>query len=68
MLVLRRKEGQWIEITHVATGDVIRIRTYNIRARYPGQLDVALDDQAHNFLIQRPERATTHTEAEGGAP
>jgi hypothetical protein len=63
MLILRRKEGQWVEITH-KSGDTIRIRVYNIRARYPGQLDLAFDDDAHNFVIQRPER-TTPGAAEG---
>lgn len=56
MLILRRKEGQWVEITH-RSGDVIRVRVCNIRTRYPGQIDLVLDDDAHNFLIQRPERA-----------
>jgi hypothetical protein len=55
MLILRRKEGQWVEITH-RSGDVIRVRVCNVRARYPGQVDLALDDAAHNFVIQRPER------------
>ena len=55
MLVLRRKEGQWVEITH-KSGDTIRVRVYHIRTRFPGQLDLAFDDDAHNFLIQRPER------------
>jgi len=57
MLVLRRKEGQWVEITH-KSGDTIRVRVYNIRTRQPGQVDLAFDDDAHNFLIQRPERGT----------
>ena len=55
MLVLRRKEGQWVEITH-RSGDTIRVRVCNIRARHPGQLDLAFDDDARNFLVQRPER------------
>lgn len=55
MLILRRKEGQWVEITH-KSGDVIRVRVCNVRSRYPGQVDLALDDAAHNFIIQRPER------------
>ncbi len=55
MLVLRRKEGQWVEITH-KSGDKVRVRVCNIRARYPGQLDLAFDDEARNFAIQRPER------------
>ena len=45
MLILRRKEGQWVEITH-RSGDTIRLRVYNIRSRYPGQLDIAFDDDA----------------------
>jgi len=60
MLILRRKEGQWVEITH-RSGDVIRVRVCNIRTRYPGQIDLVLDDDAHNFLIQRPERAARAT-------
>lgn len=56
MLVLKRKEGQWIEVVH-KTGDLLRIRVYNIRSRYPGQLDLAFEDEAHNFAIHRPERS-----------
>jgi sRNA-binding carbon storage regulator CsrA len=55
MLILRRKEGQWIEITH-RSGDTIRVRVANIRARYPGQLDLVLDDPERHFVIQRAER------------
>ena len=55
MLVLKRKEGQWVDIIH-RNGDVLRIRVYRIREGYPGQLDLAFDDEARNFEIQRPER------------
>lgn len=55
MLVLRRKDGQWVEIIH-KSGDVIRIRVYNLRSRFPGQLDMAFEDDARNFAIERPER------------
>jgi hypothetical protein len=56
MLVLRRNEGQWLEIRH-RSGDLIRIRVCNIRPwRSLGQLDLAFDDAAHNFDIHRPER------------
>ena len=63
MLILRRKEGQWVEIKH-KSGDVIRVRVYNIRTRYPGQLDLAFDDDARNFTIQRPERGRSTDVAE----
>jgi len=54
MLVLRRKEGQWVEITH-SSGDILRVRVCNIRGK-PHQLDLAFDDTPRNFDIERPER------------
>jgi hypothetical protein len=56
MLVLKRKEGQWIEIKH-KSGDTLRIRVYNIRSRFPAQADLAFEDIPRNFEIQRPERS-----------
>jgi Global regulator protein family len=56
MLVLRRKEGQWIEITH-PSGDRVRIRVYNIRSGFPGHLDLAFDDAEHHYTIRRGEHA-----------
>jgi hypothetical protein len=56
MLVLRRNEGQWIELTH-HSGDQLRIRVYNIRSGFPGQMDMAFEDPDHHFDIQRGERA-----------
>lgn len=53
MLVLRRQEGHWTEIVHVASGDVLRVRSCKIR---DGQVDLAFDDGPRNFTIQRPER------------
>jgi hypothetical protein len=55
MLVLKRKEGQWVEVTH-ASGDVMRIRVCQIEAGCPGHLNLAFDDPERNFEIQRPER------------
>jgi Global regulator protein family len=57
MLILRRKEGQWVEITH-RSGDTIRVRVCNVRARNAGQIDLAFDDEGRHFSIQRPERAS----------
>lgn len=70
LLILRRKEGQWVELTH-RSGDTIRVRVYNIRARYPGQLDLAFDDNERNFQVQRPERTARLLDGESapeGAP
>ena len=55
MLVLKRKEGQWVEVTH-RSGDVLRIRVCRIEPGMPGQLNLAFDDDARYFEIERPER------------
>jgi hypothetical protein len=56
MLVLRRTEGQWVEVTH-RSGDKMWIRVYGLCAQSPAQVHLAFDDAPHNFEIQRPERA-----------
>jgi sRNA-binding carbon storage regulator CsrA len=53
MLVLKRKDGQWINITHAKTGEVVRMHIYNLKN---GQVDIAFDDASRNFDIQRPDR------------
>jgi hypothetical protein len=60
MLVLKRKEGQWIEIIH-RSGDVIRLRVYDIQSvsGTPSRANLAFDDSARNFEIRRPERRLT---------
>ena len=55
MLVLKRKEGQWVEVTH-RSGDILRIRVCKIEPGHPGHLNLAFDDSARNFEIERPER------------
>ena len=55
MLVLKRKEGQWVEVTH-RSGDVLRIRVCKIEGGTPGHLNLAFDDNARHFEIERPER------------
>lgn len=67
MLVLRRKEGQWVEIVH-SSGDVIRVRVYNLRTRHPAQCDLAFDDDARNFRITRPERSDQAPSPGNAAP
>lgn len=56
MLVLKRRNGQWIEVTHTASGQVLRFRVYNISCDYPGRVNLAFDDEERNFEIQRPDR------------
>jgi hypothetical protein len=53
MLVLRRAEGQWVEVEH-RSGDVLRFRVYDVKSSNSVQL--AFDDPARNFSIMRPEK------------
>lgn len=55
MLILRRKDGQWIEVTH-KSGDVLRFRVCDVSGEHPGRVNLAFDDAPRNFSIQRPER------------
>jgi hypothetical protein len=55
MLVLKRKEGQWVDVRH-HSGDLLRIRVCQIESGQPGHLNLAFDDDARNFEIERPER------------
>ena len=50
MLLLRRKEGQWVEVE--CDNKILRIRFINIK---DGKLEVAFDDNERNFSIKRPE-------------
>ena len=56
MLVLKRKEGQWVQVTHAASGDVLRIRVYDINYGTPPRANLAFDDAPRLFTIERPER------------
>ncbi len=65
MLVLKRSDGQWVEVVH-RSGDVLRIRAYDLRpgpAGRPGRLHLAFDDPPRHFTILRPERATAAADA-----
>lgn len=64
MLVLKRKDGQWIEIVHT-NGDVLRFRVYGIVAGYPSRLNIAFDDPERNFEIRRPERKKEKADVSG---
>lgn len=66
MLVLKRNEGQWLEVT-ARNGDVLRIRCCKIEMEPRPHLDLVFDDDARNFEIQRPERLR-RAEAEATTP
>jgi hypothetical protein len=57
MLVIRRTEGQWVEVTHVATGDVLRLRLYGLTVA--GRVNVAFDDLPRKFKIRRGDTTAT---------
>ncbi len=64
MLVLRRREGQWVEIVH-KSGDTLRICVYGINSNTPGRANLAFEDSDRNFAIERPERARAETAIDG---
>jgi hypothetical protein len=56
MLILRREEGQWTRAIHRPSGDVLPIRV--VRAWWQdgvAHVELAFDDPAHLFTIERPE-------------
>ena len=64
MLVLKRKEGQWVQVTHAASGDVLRIRVYDITNGLPPRANLAFDDSPRNFILERPERVPRPSDPE----
>lgn len=68
MLVLKRIEGQWVDVVHAKTGDVLRIRVYDIEVDHRGRVNLAFDDAARNFTIQRPERLAPRPAARRSPP
>lgn len=55
MLVLRRRDGEWVRIVHVESGEELMIRVYKIDPR-DRSASLAFDDAAHRFQIERPGR------------
>jgi hypothetical protein len=57
VLVLKRKEGQTIEVEHVGSGERFWFRAYEIMARDgKPQVTLAFDDPDHHFRIDRSEK------------
>lgn len=66
MLVIRRTEGQWVHIRHEASGDMLRLRLYDLET---GRAHLAFDDDERNFAIERPDRKPHPSErGRGGGP
>ncbi len=57
MLLLRRAPGQWVELTHAASGDRLRIGVDLDRDR--GHVRVAVDDALRRFEVVKDVRANT---------
>ncbi len=57
MLILGRKEGEWITVVHDASGDTLRIRLFNVQPRTGRRAAGCLlgfDDSNWRFWIDRP--------------
>lgn len=57
MLVLRRKNLQWIRIVHSKTGEELRIRVQDLGTAH-GSVSLVIDDNPRNFEIYREESNT----------
>jgi hypothetical protein len=58
VLVLKRKNEQFVEVTHVKSGETFRVYTKNIQGGADGgTVQLGFDDPGHLFQIERPERA-----------
>jgi hypothetical protein len=65
VLVLRRRERQWVTITH-PSGDAIRVGV--ARPRNDGSVDLLFDDSARTFRVQRDERGRRGDAPDAPAP
>lgn len=52
MLVLRRHEGQWLEVRH-RSGEVLRVLVVRVGR---GDVDLAFEDAPRHFAVERPGR------------
>ena len=65
MLVVKRSEGQWTEVTHKASGVSFKFRVYDIKqgscesGNRPGTVNIAFEDDEENYYFNRPERKET---------
>jgi hypothetical protein len=78
MLVLKRRSGQWVEITvnEETLKEVLnrggeaklRFRVYNIVGKEEGtpRVDIAFEDQDRIYEIQRPERVLKKASVSNG--
>ena len=57
MLLLRRSPGQWVELTHAATGDRLRIGVDLDRDR--GHVRVTVDDALRRFEVVKDVRGNS---------
>lgn len=57
MLVLKSKSGDWVEVKHRTTGDILRLKIYNINPYMGKVATIAFDDDAWNFVIERTQKS-----------
>jgi hypothetical protein len=68
MLILGRRDGQWVTVVHDASGDILRIRVSNVRGRVGDdapRCDLGFDDPDWRFLIDRPRRSEPQRPSRG---
>ncbi len=59
MLITRRKPGQWVTVTHAASGDVLRVFVLRVYEHAGADwevgpnVDVGLDDPGRLFTVEK---------------
>ncbi len=66
-LMLRRAAGDWLDVVHTKSGDLLRIRVCDIYASkdHP-HVELAFEDRPRNFDIARTERGPKRATAKQG--
>lgn len=53
--MVRRREGDWFELEHAATGEVARVHVAKVAGR---GVELAVEDDGRRFEVRRSEQVT----------
>lgn len=69
MLMIRRREGTWIDIVHTKSGDAISLQIKHV-VRMSGvhQVTLAVKDDPRNFEVVKPDRPRPAADEPGPPP
>jgi hypothetical protein len=69
MLMIRRRQGTWIDIVHSKSGDTISLQIQNVvRIHGTFQVTMAVDDRPRNFEVIKPDAPRPAADEPGPPP